>query len=85
MPSRRGGRARAQGAVLSAERGAVLDAREHAHYGSIDGTSVSRAVHPRPLSWRVRGQECLVADRAGAATASRQGSYTLSVVEPKRA
>jgi len=29
---------------------------------------------------------CLVADHAGAATASRQGSYRrLSVVEPKRA
>jgi len=35
-------------------------------------------VHPRPLSWRARGEECLVADDGAAAA----GHYTLCAVEP---
>jgi hypothetical protein len=60
---------------------AAIDARSHARYSARDGKSVSRAVHPRPLSWRVRGEECLVADKAGTATVSEPVSYTLCAVE----
>lgn len=58
---------------------AALDGSSHAHYSSLNGKSVSCAVHPRPLSWRVRGEECLVARAAQAASPS---DYTLCAIEP---
>jgi len=56
---------------------AALDKRSHVFYRSTGGKDVSCLVHPRPLSWRVRGEECLVADDGGAA-----GSYRLCAIEP---
>jgi hypothetical protein len=51
-----------------------------AHYFSTAGRSVVGATFPRPLSWRVRGEECLVANRPEAITDA--SSYTLSAVDP---
>jgi hypothetical protein len=59
---------------------ATLDARSHAVYRSSLGKEVSCVAHPRPLSWRVRGEKCLIADEAAAAA----GRYTLCEVEPGR-
>jgi hypothetical protein len=59
---------------------AAVDARLHAHYSSARGTTVSSAVFPRPLSWRVRGEECLVA--IGARAATHPSDYKLCAVEP---
>jgi len=61
---------------------AALDARQRAVYRNLDGKSISRVVHPRPLSWRVRGEECLVADEAGTVGPLGPGTYTLCEVEP---
>jgi hypothetical protein len=58
------------------EKGAVELVKSHAHYFSVGGKNVSASTFPRPLSWRVRGEECLVADAAKAL------SYNLSEVEP---
>src|SRR5438445_10049479 len=41
---------------------ASLDAGSHVLYRSTRGKEVSCLVHPRPLSWRARGEECLVAE-----------------------
>jgi len=59
---------------------AALDAKSHARYHTTDGKTVSRVVHPRPLSWRVRGEECLIAEQAAGVTSP--GQYTLCAVEP---
>jgi hypothetical protein len=53
---------------------AALDAQSHAQYRALSGKDVSRSVHPRPLSWRVEGEECLVAEEGVASSAVR---YTL--------
>jgi hypothetical protein len=60
---------------------ASLDSHSRAHYLGTTGKTVSRTTVPRPLSWRVRGEECLVADHAR--PSSSDNSYTLvRVVEP---
>jgi hypothetical protein len=59
---------------------ATLDARLHALYRSSFGRDVSCVAHPRPLSWRVRGEKCLIADEESAGI----GRYTLCEVEPER-
>jgi hypothetical protein len=56
---------------------AELDGRSHALYRSTRGKEVSALVHPRPLSWRVHGEECLVANEGPAAG----GRFTLCQVE----
>jgi hypothetical protein len=56
---------------------ADLDTRSHALYRAVTGKEVSRAVHPRPLSWRVEGEECLVAEEGTGAV-----HYTLCAIEP---
>jgi hypothetical protein len=61
---------------------AALDSRFQAHYVDTLGKSISRSTLPRPLSWRIHGEECLVADRAPSKSAD-SSSYTLArVVEP---
>jgi len=57
---------------------ASLDSGSHVLYRSTRGKEVSCLVHPRPLSWRAHGEECLVADDGAAAA----GHYTLCAVEP---
>jgi hypothetical protein len=63
---------------------ASLDSHSQAHYFSIDGANVSLAVHQRPLSWRARGEECLVAFGTGRATPEHPSSFKLCEVEPIR-
>lgn len=63
---------------------ATLDDRSQAHYSSARGTSVSCTVLARPLSWRVRGEECMVAVGNRAATASVPSRYKLCAIEPQR-
>jgi hypothetical protein len=63
---------------------ASLDSRSQAHYSSIGGKSVSCAVHPRPLSWRVHGEECLVAIGTRAGTPAHPTKYKLYAVDPAR-
>ncbi len=60
---------------------AALDSRCQARYSATSGKSVVRPVHSRPLSWRVRGEECLVADDGEVPTVSEPSSYTLCAVE----
>lgn len=40
---------------------ASVDAQSRARYLSTTGSTLVNSSHPRPLSWRVRGEECLVA------------------------
>jgi hypothetical protein len=49
-----------------------------AHYLSTGGTSLVNPAHPRPLSWRARGEECLVASAKDSADAV----YRLCAVDP---
>jgi hypothetical protein len=58
---------------------ASVDAQSRAHYVSTNGIALVNAAHPRPLSWRVRGEECLVARARG--TANEVG-YRLCTVDP---
>jgi hypothetical protein len=57
---------------------ASLDGRFHVLYRSATGKDLTRAVHPRPLSWRVQGEECFVAEEG---SAGGPGRYTLCAVE----
>src|SRR5207248_1963310 len=51
-----------------------------ASYGKVGGKQVNRNVRPRPLSWRIEGEQCLVARSGGAARRLRQ--YRLCILEP---
>ena len=37
----------------------------------------------RPLSWRVHGEECLVADRPGRPPSAFAGTYRLRAIKPR--
>jgi len=58
-----------------------LDLLSHGHYLATDGKQREYSVFPRPLSWRARGEDCLVADRRGRASSSIAGIYRLRAVE----
>lgn len=60
---------------------ASVDARSRAHYLSTAGTTLLNPCHPRPLSWRIRGEECLVACAKGNAD---EIAYRLCIVDPLR-
>ena len=62
----------------------ALDHRLQAHNSSARATDVSSAAFSRPLSWRVRGEECLVAIGGRAAMPSRPSDCRLCAVEPDR-
>ena len=59
---------------------AAVDIRSHAHYSSVNGKDVSSPIHARPLSWRVRGEDCLVASGAHAATQAHPRTFKLCAV-----
>ncbi|HEX4381537.1 MAG TPA: hypothetical protein VH083_01255 [Myxococcales bacterium] len=60
---------------------AELDSHFHAHYVDALGKTISRSTLPRPLSWRIHGEECLIADRPSKSAES--SSYTLArVIQP---
>lgn len=56
----------------------ALDSHCHAHYVDALGKTASRSTVPRPLSWRVYGEECLIADRPS--KLPDLSSYTLARV-----
>ena len=59
----------------------ALDSHSHAHYVDAMGKTTSRSTLPRPLSWRIHGEECLIADRPS--KSADLSSYTLArVIEP---
>ena len=60
---------------------ASVHARSRAHYLSTAGTTLLNSCHPRPLSWRIRGEECLVAEAEGNAD---EIAYRLCIVDPLR-
>jgi hypothetical protein len=60
---------------------ASVDARSRALYLSTAGTTLLNPAYPRPLSWRVRGEECLVARPRGNAD---QIAYRLCAVDTAR-
>jgi len=60
---------------------AEFDVQSRVRYQSVDGKKIVRPTLSRPLSWRVHGEECLVADHSKAATPAQPGSYTLFTVE----
>ena len=58
-----------------------LDPRSHCHYIATDGKQREYSAFPRPLSWRVSGEECLVADPTRRWTSpSCAGVYRLRAV-----
>ncbi len=57
-----------------------LDAQSHGHYIATDGKSREYYAFARPLSWRIRGEECLVADRPKRSSSPRL--YRLAAVDP---
>jgi hypothetical protein len=58
---------------------ASVDAQSRAHYQSTAGLTLVNPALTRPLSWRIRGEECLVARNRG--TANELG-YRLCKVDP---
>ena len=65
---------RASGAV-------TLDQLSHGHYLGTDGKQREHSFYPRPLSWRARGEDCLIADRRSREPSSIAGIYSLRAVE----
>jgi len=61
---------------------ASVDPQSHVHYLATDGKQREHSVFTRPLSWRVHGEECLVADRSRrwALASSCTGVYRLRAV-----
>jgi hypothetical protein len=57
-----------------------VDAQSHGHYIATDGKSREYATFVRPLSWRTRGEECLLAERSPRSSSPRL--YRLVAVEP---
>jgi hypothetical protein len=58
-----------------------LDAHSHGHYIATDGKSREYQAFARPLSWRIRGEECLVVDRSQRSSSPRL--YRLVAIDPK--
>jgi hypothetical protein len=58
-----------------------VDVHSRVRYLTSGGKSVVRPAMQRPLSWRVHGEECLVSDGLGTATAARPANYSLFTVE----
>jgi len=56
-----------------------LDPQSHGHYIATDGKQREYSTFTRPLSWRVRGEECLVADRRALGLQERKGAVPIMV------
>ena len=61
---------------------ASFDASSHVSCVSADGKAIFYRAFTSPLSSRVGGEECLVANRAFRATLAHPVSYRLSAVKP---
>ena len=57
-----------------------LDPQSHGRYLATDGKEHEYSVYPRPLSWRARGEDFLIAERPGRQS-QRAGVYRLTAVE----
>jgi hypothetical protein len=57
-----------------------LDQQSHGRYLATDGKEREYSVFPRPLSWRARGEDCLIAERRERVS-DRTGLYRLMAVE----
>jgi hypothetical protein len=60
---------------------AEVDGRSRVQYRSVSGKNVVCPTLPRPLSWRVHGEECLVSDEVTAGVGQGARTYTLFAVE----
>ena len=58
-----------------------LDQLSRGHYLATDGKQHEYSAFPRPLSWRARGEDCLVADRREREQPSIAGVYRWTAVE----
>lgn len=67
-------------ADLDRGRGVASLLKAYAHYFSTAGKSAIQEAFPRPLSRRVRGEECLVANLSEAMT--ERCSFSLAAVDP---
>jgi hypothetical protein len=61
---------------------ASLDAGSRVRCSASGGRTLLYRAFTTPLSSRLLGEECLVADRAFRATVARPGNYRLSTVKP---
>jgi hypothetical protein len=59
----------------------ALDQKSHGRYVATDGKEREYSAFPRPLSWRVRGEECLIAENRKRHTPVSAGVYRLTVIE----
>ena len=50
-------------------------------YVATDGKEREYSAFPRPLSWRVRGEECMIAENRKRHTPVSAGVYRLTVIE----
>lgn len=60
---------------------ARLEGGAHLHFANAPGSQVVRPVFTRPLSWRVRGEECLIAEERERKTAHAATRFHLSAIE----
>jgi hypothetical protein len=58
---------------------ASIDTRARAHYLSTAGSTLLNPAFPRPLSWRARGEVCLVAAARGH---EEEVAFRLCAVDP---
>ncbi len=59
-----------------------LDAKSQAHHVAADGKTHAYHAMTRPLSWRVFGEECLVADSTARTPTTHAGIYRLKAIKP---
>jgi hypothetical protein len=59
----------------------ALDHKSHGRYVATDGKEREYSAFLRPLSWRIRGEECLIVEHRKRDAPNRAGVYRLTVVE----
>jgi len=68
-------------AIVDLESGTITDRTSTTPTFDVPapGASLVSRIHPRPLSWRIGGEECLVAQAAGKGS---EITYRLCAVDP---
>jgi hypothetical protein len=68
-------------AIVDLESGTITDRTSNTQTFDVPapGTRLVNRTHPRPLSWRIGGEECLVAQAAGKGS---DITYRLCAVDP---
>jgi hypothetical protein len=59
-----------------------LDSSSHGRYIATDGKTREYSASLRPLSFRARGEECLIAETSGRSAAKTRNLYRLVAIEP---